>query len=83
MNEQDIVKTAATQGVPNMKTRINDSYDAKIYLQGRKRPIELTGLTKEEVNNFGSNAAAKMFVKYGPVCIRTESINYIIFTESK
>lgn len=83
MHEQNIVKNAETQGAQNMKTRVNNLYDAKIYLQGRMRPIELIRLTKEEVDNFASNAATKMFIKYGPVCIRTESISYVIFTESK
>jgi len=60
--------------------RINSSklYTFKIYLNNKCRPLILEGLTEQEVNDFNSNATSKMFVKYGPLIIRSEAIKYII-----
>lgn len=60
--------------------RINPSklYTFKIYLNNQLCPLILEGLTEEEVNDFNSNATTKMFVKYGPLIIRSEAIKYII-----
>lgn len=66
----------------NMKVQTLQFFTLKIYLHRRRRPIELDGLTQDEVNNFNANATAKMFVKYGPVLIRTEAIDYVVITPS-
>lgn len=66
----------------DMKVQTLQFFTLKIYLHRRKRPIELDGLTQDEVNNFNANATAKMFIKYGPVLIRTEAIDYVIIAPS-
>lgn len=66
----------------DMKVQASQFFTLKIYLHRRRQPIELEGLTQDEVNNFSANATAKMFVKYGPVIIRTEAIDYVIITPS-
>lgn len=66
----------------DMKTQVSQFFTLKIYLHRRRRPIELDGLTQDEVNNFNANATAKMFIKYGPVLIRSEAIDYVIITVS-
>lgn len=66
----------------DMKVQASQFFTLKIYLHRRRQPIELEGLTQDEVNNFNTNATAKMFVKYGPVIIRTEAIDYVIITLS-
>jgi len=60
--------------------RINSSklYTFKIYLNNKRLPLILEGLTEQEVNDFNSNATSKMFVKYGPLIIRSDAIEYII-----
>ena len=65
----------------NMKISTNESYTMKFYLYNKRRPIILTGLTKEEVDNFNVNASSKMFIKYGPIIIRSECINYVIISQ--
>ena len=47
----------------DMKVQASQFFTLKIYLHRRRRPIELDGLTQDEVNNFNANATAKMFVK--------------------
>lgn len=64
----------------DMKVQTSQFFTLKIYLHKRRRPIELDGLTQDEVNNFNTNATAKMFIKYGPVLIRSEAIDYIVVT---
>lgn len=66
----------------DMKVQASQFFTLKIYLHRRRRPIELDGLTQDEVNNFNTNATAKMFVKYGPVLIRAEAIDYVVITPS-
>lgn len=66
----------------DMKAQVSQFFTLKIYLHRRRRPIELDGLTQDEVNNFNANATAKMFVKYGPVLIRTEAIDYVVIAAS-
>lgn len=66
----------------DMKVQASQFFTLKIYLHRRRQPIELEGLTQDEVNNFNANATAKMFVKYGPVLIRSEVIDYVIITPS-
>lgn len=66
----------------DMKVQTSQFFTLKIYLHRRRQPIELEGLTQDEVNNFNANATAKMFVKYGPVLIRSEVIDYVIITPS-
>ena len=66
----------------DMKLRTSQLFTLKIYLHQHRRPIELDGLTQDEVNNFNANATAKMFVKYGPVLIRSEAIDYVVITPS-
>ena len=66
----------------DMKVQASQFFTLKIYLHRHRRPIELDGLTQDEVNNFNANATAKMFIKYGPVLIRTEAIDYVIITPS-
>lgn len=53
-------------------------YTFKVYLHGRKQPLELIGLTMTDIDDFNSNCTSKMFVKYGPVIIKSESIDYVI-----
>ena len=66
----------------DMKVQTSQFFTLKIYLHRRRRPIELNGLTQDEVNNFNANATAKMFIKYGPVLIRTDAIDYVVITLS-
>ena len=66
----------------DMKVQASQFFTLKIYLHRRRRPIELDGLTQDEVYIFFENATAKMFVKYGPVLIRTEAIDYVVITPS-
>lgn len=47
----------------DMKVQASQFFTLKIYLHRRRRPIELDGLTQDEVNNFNANATAKMFIK--------------------
>lgn len=68
-------------GDENMKVKTVNSFTLKIYLHNRRRPIELEGLTESEANTFNVNATSKMFVKYGPVIIRTESIDYVVILQ--
>ena len=72
----------ANTATNDMKVQASQFFTLKIYLHRRRRPIELDGLTEDEVNNFNANATAKMFIKYGPVLIRTEAIDYVIITPS-
>ena len=66
----------------DMKVQASQFFTLKIYLHRRRRPIELDGLTEDEENNYNANATAKMFVKYGPVLIRTEAIDYVVIAPS-
>lgn len=61
----------------DMKIKPN-YYTIKIYLNTRKKPIILEGLTQDEIDNFAPNATSKMFIKYGPVIIRTENISHCV-----
>lgn len=70
-------------GNQDMKINASNYYCAKVYLHKRRRPIMLDGLTKEQVDNFNANATSKMFVKYGPVLIKSEAIDYVIIVQSK
>lgn len=83
MSEKEIYETASMQGVPKMKVQASQYFTLKIYLHRRRRPLELAGLTQEQVDNFNANATSKMFVKYGPVLIRGEAIDYIVVTPSR
>lgn len=65
-------------GEKDMRVNSSKLYTFKIYLNDKRRPLILEGLTEEEVNNFNSDATTKMFIKYGPVIIRSEAIKYII-----
>ena len=65
-------------GEESMRVNSSKLYTFKIYLNNKRRPLVLEGLTKEEVNDFNSNATSKMFIKYGPLIIRSEAIKYII-----
>lgn len=67
----------------DMKVQASQFFTLKIYLHQRRRPIELDGLTQDDVNNFNANATAKMFIKYGPVLIRTDAIDYAVITPSR
>ena len=62
----------------DMQVNSSKLYTFKIYLNDKRRPLILEGLTEEEVNDFNSNATTKMFIRYGPVIIRSEAIKYII-----
>lgn len=68
-------------GEENMKVNATQFYTLRIYLHRKRRPIILEGLTKEEVDNFNTNATSKMFIKYGPVLIRSEAIDYVIILQ--
>lgn len=68
-------------GDENMKVNATQFYTLRIYLHRKRRPIILEGLTKEEVDNFNANATSKMFVKYGPVLVRSEAINYVVISQ--
>lgn len=65
-------------GEESMRVTSSKLYTFKIYLNNKRRPLILEGLTEKEVNDFNSNATTKMFVKYGPLIIRSEAIKYII-----
>lgn len=65
-------------GEESMRVNLSELYTFKIYLNNKRRPLILEGLTEEEVNDFNSNATTKMFIKYGPLIIRSEAIKYII-----
>lgn len=65
-------------GEESMRVNSSKLYTFKIYLNNKRRPLILEGLTEEEVNDFNSNATTKMFIKYGPLIIRSEAIEYII-----
>ena len=65
-------------GEESMRVNSSKLYTFKIYLTNKFRPLILEGLTEKEVNDFNSNATTKMFVKYGPLIIRSEAIEYII-----
>lgn len=65
-------------GEENMRVNASKLYTFKIYLNNRLRPLILEGLTEQEVNDFNSNATTKMFVKYGPLIIRSDAIDYIV-----
>lgn len=65
-------------GEENMRVNSSKLYTFKIYLNNKRRPLILEGLTEEEVNDFNSNATTKMFIKYGPLILRSEAIKYII-----
>lgn len=65
-------------GEKGMRVNSSKLYTFKIYLNNKRRPLILEGLTEEEVNDFNSNATTKMFIKYGPLIIRSEAIKYII-----
>ncbi len=65
-------------GEKSMRVNSSKLYTFKIYLNNKLRPLILEGLTEDEVNDFNSNATTKMFVKYGPLIIRSEAIEYII-----
>lgn len=65
-------------GEESMRVNSSKLYTFKIYLNSKLRPLILEGLTEEEVNDFNSNATTKMFIKYGPLIIRSEAIKYII-----
>lgn len=64
--------------VDDMKVKVTQEYTAKFYLNSRKKPIVLTGLTKDELDNFSVQAQSKMFIKYGPIILRTDIIDYIV-----
>lgn len=64
-----------------MKIKTNQSYSLKFYLHKKRKPIILTGLSKNDVDNFTTNASSKMFIKYGQVIIRTESIDYVVINK--
>lgn len=68
-------------GDENMKVNATQFYTLSIYLHRKRRPIILEGLTKEEVDNFNANATSKMFIKYGPVLVRSEAIDYVIISQ--
>lgn len=68
-------------GDENMKVNATQFYTLNIYLHRKHRPIILEGLTKEEVDNFNVNATSKMFIKYGPVLVRSEAIDYVIISQ--
>lgn len=65
-------------GEEGMRVSSSKLYTFKIYLNDKRRPLILEGLTEEEVNDFNSNATTKMFIRYGPLIIRSEAIKYII-----
>lgn len=65
-------------GEESMRVKSSKLYTFKIYLNNKRRPLILEGLAEEEVNDFNSNATTKMFVKYGPLIIRSEAIKYIV-----
>lgn len=65
-------------GEESMRVSSSKLYTFKIYLNDKRRPLILEGLTEEEVNDFNSNATTKMFIRYGPLIIRSEAIKYII-----
>lgn len=65
-------------GEESMRVNSYKLYTFKIYLNNKRRPLILEGLTEEEVNDFNSNATSKMFIKYGPLILRSEAIKYII-----
>lgn len=65
-------------GEESMRVNSSKLYTFKIYLNNKRRPLILEGLTEEEVNDFNSNATTKMFIRYGPLIIRSEAIKYII-----
>ena len=65
-------------GEESMRVNTSKLYTFKIYLNNRLRPLILEGLTEQEVNDFNSNATTKMFVKYGPLIIRSDAIEYIV-----
>lgn len=67
-------------GKENMKINTTRLYTLKIYLHRKRRPIVLDGLTKDEVDNFNANVTSRMFIKYGPVLIKSDAIDYVIIS---
>lgn len=65
-------------GEKGMRVNSSKLYTFKFYLNNKRRPLILEGLTEEEVNDFNSNATTKMFIKYGPLIIRSDAIEYIV-----
>ena len=70
-------------GDTNMKIMSKQYFALKIYLHRKFRPIVIAGLTQDEVDDFNVNASSKMFVRYGPIFIRSENIDYIIVVRQK
>lgn len=70
-------------GDTNMKIMYKQYFALKIYLHRKFRPIVITGLTQDEVDDFNANASSKMFVRYGPIFFRSENIDYIIVVRQK
>lgn len=62
----------------DMKLKAEKYFTFKIYLHNKRLPIVLEGLTKQDVDEFNQLATSKMFIKYGPIIIRSDAIDYII-----
>lgn len=62
----------------NMKVKFEKDYTLKIYLQKRRKPIILTGLTKNDIDDFTIDITTKEFIKFKPIIIRTQSIDYVV-----